>query len=841
MAPWISLFCFISLFLNVLFAISARSALLEGGSKVFKKRDYVKYSYYAIEVLDDSLYSPSEVGKLLNITYEGTIGQLVNHHLFSSPKISLTRLNKRGVSSKNVDGDHVIARWNHLRKNRRRFVKRSIDGIISVEKQKLRKLHKRIPLAAPPQIPVPNGGWNAYPQNDEAFAQSFGISDPGFKYQWHLHNTVQRGNDINVTGVWREGITGKGVVVALLDDGLDMDSEDLRDNYFAEGSYDFNDHNPMPRPRLSDDQHGTRCAGEIAAVRNDVCGVGIAWDAKVAGIRILSAEISDIDEAEALNYGYQQNHIYSCSWGPPDDGQSVEAPHGLILKAIHEGINNGRGGKGSLFVFASGNGGANDDNCNFDGYTNSIYTITVGAVDRNGGHPFYSEKCSALLVTTYSSGGGSFIYTTDVGSRTCSDTHGGTSAAAPIAAGIFALVLEIRPDLTWRDMQYLALMSAVPFDLGDDDWAMTAAGRYFSHKFGYGKLDAYKIVKNARTYKNLGPQVSVESDVMTVRKRIPMTEEGIIESIEITQEHLDRANFARLEHITVIINIDHTRRGDIEVDLISPKLVRSKLAAPRRFDSHRAGLSDWTLMTVKHWDESPIGGWTIQVRDRNNPNEWGVFIDWKITFWGEQKNQTSETIFVPSSTIPPQTTIVTPIKIVAPTNVTPITTSNGTPLISQVPDIVNTGVATKKVWTYAASGMAIALIFAALAYLIKKNWGKKTMKDYEFAALSEDDGLIGGEDLIPSSGEKQFLTSREVFAAFGDSDEEFDEKSQPVYDNIYMDAYTDDVPEEFNDEETVIQGESSDSGNSHSSVERQQESVTSQTTDTALAGGNTPP
>lgn len=52
---------------------------------------------------------------------------------------------------------------------------------------------------------------------------------------------------------------------------------------FAEGSYDFNDHVPEPKPRLSDDRHGTRCAGEVAAVKNDVCGVGVAWDSKISG------------------------------------------------------------------------------------------------------------------------------------------------------------------------------------------------------------------------------------------------------------------------------------------------------------------------------------------------------------------------------------------------------------------------------------------------------------------------------------------------------------------------------------------------------------------------------
>jgi kexin len=178
---------------------------------------------------------------------------------------------------------------------------------------------------------------------------------------------------------------------------------------WAEGSWDYNDHVPLPLPRLSDDQHGTRCAGEIAAVKNDVCGVGVAYDSKVAGIRILSGQITDADEAAALNYGFDKTSIYSCSWGPPDDGRSMEAPSNLIEKAVLNGIQNGRGGKGSIFVFASGNGAGSGDQCNFDGYTNSIYSVTVAAVDVKGHHPYYSEACAANMIVAYSSGGGNNI------------------------------------------------------------------------------------------------------------------------------------------------------------------------------------------------------------------------------------------------------------------------------------------------------------------------------------------------------------------------------------------------------------------------------------------------
>jgi kexin len=188
------------------------------------------------------------------------------------------------------------------------------------------------------------------------------------------------------------------------------------------------------------------------------------------------------------------------------------------------------------------------------------------------------------------------------GDTLCTSMHGGTSAAAPLASGVYALVLSIRPDLNWRDIQHLSVRTAVTVNPTDGSWRKTAAGRMYSHKFGYGRLDAYAIVEDAKTWTTVNPQVNFSSKVTEVNKAIPQGEkEEIRTSIEITQKDVDSVNMTRLEHITVTINIDHARRGDVSVNLVSPNNVISNLLVARQNDGATSGFHNWTVMTVAHW------------------------------------------------------------------------------------------------------------------------------------------------------------------------------------------------------------------------------------------------
>lgn len=91
--------------------------------------------------------------------------------------------------------------------------------------------------------------------------------DPFYREQWYLHGGSQEGFDMNVIPAWRKGYSGKGIVVSILDDGIQTNHPDLAQNYDPLASSDINDNDSDPMPRDNgDNKHGTRCAGEVAAV-----------------------------------------------------------------------------------------------------------------------------------------------------------------------------------------------------------------------------------------------------------------------------------------------------------------------------------------------------------------------------------------------------------------------------------------------------------------------------------------------------------------------------------------------------------------------------------------------
>lgn len=475
-------------------------------------------------------------------------------------------------------------------------------------------------------------------------------SDPLYNYQWYLKNTGQAGGkarlDLNVEKAWALGFTGKNITTAIMDDGVDYMHPDIKNNFNAEASYDFSSNDPFPYPRYTDDwfnSHGTRCAGEIAAARdNGVCGVGVAYDSKVAGIRMLDQPyMTDLIEANSMGHEPNKIHIYSASWGPTDDGKTVDGPRNATMRAIVKGVNEGRDGLGSIFVWASGDGGEDDD-CNCDGYAASMWTISINSAINNGENAHYDESCSSTLASTFSNGGRNpetGVATTDLYGR-CTRSHSGTSAAAPEAAGVFALALEANPKLTWRDLQHLTVLTSTRNSLFDgrcrdlpdlglttadnhkkiDDncthfeWQMNGVGLEYNHLFGFGVLDAAEMVMLAMVWKTAPPRYHCTAGTIDTPHEIPEDGNLILELD--TDACLGRSTEVRyLEHVQAVVSFNSTRRGDTTLYLVSPMGTRTMILSRRpKDDDSKDGFTNWPFMTTHTWGENPIGKWRLIAR-----------------------------------------------------------------------------------------------------------------------------------------------------------------------------------------------------------------------------------
>ncbi|XP_031360079.1 neuroendocrine convertase 2 [Lonchura striata] len=475
------------------------------------------------------------------------------------------------------------------------------------------------------------------------------MNDPLFTKQWYLINTGQAdgtpGLDLNVAEAWELGYTGKGVTIGIMDDGIDYLHPDLASNYNAKASYDFSSNDPYPYPRYTDDwfnSHGTRCAGEVsAAANNNICGVGVAYNSKVAGIRMLDQPfMTDIIEASSISHMPQVIDIYSASWGPTDNGKTVDGPRELTLQAMADGVNKGRGGKGSIYVWASGDGGSYDD-CNCDGYASSMWTISINSAINDGRTALYDESCSSTLASTFSNGRKrnpeAGVATTDLYGN-CTLRHSGTSAAAPEAAGVFALALEANLHLTWRDMQHLTVLTSKRNQLHDEvhRWRRNGVGLEFNHLFGYGVLDAGAMVKMAKDWKTVPERFHCVGGSIQEPEKIPASGKLLL---RLTTDACEgKENFVRyLEHVQAVITVNSTRRGDLNINMTSPMGTKSILLSRRpRDDDSKVGFDKWPFMTTHTWGEDPRGTWALEIGFVGSQPQRGVLKEWTLMLHGTQ-------------------------------------------------------------------------------------------------------------------------------------------------------------------------------------------------------------
>ncbi|MFI5551758.1 S8 family peptidase [Streptomyces sp. NPDC051738] len=460
-------------------------------------------------------------------------------------------------------------------------------------------------------------------------------NDTEYTKQWDLFETTA---GMNVPGAW-DVATGSGVTVAVIDTGY-VSHSDLGANIVA--GYDFisdtavsndgngRDSNPADTGDWTTDGqcstdwtattsswHGTHVAGTIAAVTNNSKGVaGIAYGAKVSPLRVLGQ-----------CGGYDSDIIDAITWASGGTVSGVPA-NTNVAKVINMSLGGGGAcstatqsainaavNRGTAVVVAAGNSNANAANYSPASCNN---VISVAAADRQGNRSYYSNFGSVVDIAapggeTNSVTANGILSTLNSGTQGPSsesyEYYQGTSMAAPHVAGLAALMKSANASLTPAQIE-----SAIKTN------SRTLPGTC-SGGCGAGLADAAKTVQavSGSSGGSTGGTTFTSSGALSV----PDNGSAVESSITVSGRSGNAPSA-----LQVGVDITHTYRGDLVIDLVAPDGSTYRLKAASSSDS-ADNVS--TTYTVNASSETANGTWKLRVQD-TAADDTGRLNSWKLTF-----------------------------------------------------------------------------------------------------------------------------------------------------------------------------------------------------------------
>ena len=326
------------------------------------------------------------------------------------------------------------------------------------------------------------------------------VNDVYFADQWGLKNIGQyngtTGIDIHYCDARQITTGNSNIVVAVLDEGVEMNHPDLTNMY----SLSFDTENGTS-PSVVRGSHATACAGIIGAHVNNSIGIaGITPDCPIMSVSNLMASTPDsrMKRADGINFAWQNGaSVISNSWGS-------DIPYQIIDDAISNAVQYGRNGKGCVVVFSSGN-----KHIPIVGYPACLENvIAVGAISSSGHRAFFSNYGSGLdlvapgvNISTTDLQGDYGVNTSsslnDYADRNYTNSFIGTSAACPFVSGVAALVLSVNPQLTAKHVKDILESSAQK--IGGYSYLPNPnySNGTWNEEMGYGLVDAYAALKLA--------------------------------------------------------------------------------------------------------------------------------------------------------------------------------------------------------------------------------------------------------------------------------------------------------------------------------------------------------
>jgi subtilisin family serine protease len=358
---------------------------------------------------------------------------------------------------------------------------------------------------------------NTFEFVEPSFVRQLKSHNTYYSHQWGLKNTGQNGGtsgiDINAEAAW--GITrgSDNIKVAVIDDGIDLTHPDLQANLLSGFDATVNAPGGANGSPYGNNAHGTACAGIIGAINNTIGIVGVAPASKIIPVRIAydlygnGWTTNDEWIANGIQYAWDtsQADILSNSWGGGSNSSTINAE-------IANAVTYGRNGKGCVIVFASGNNGVSPVSYP----ANLSDVIATGANTRNGQRATFSNYGTDLDVVAP----GVDIYTTDrqgnagYVSGDYYASFSGTSAACPHVAGIAALILSVRPDLTQAQVRQAIESTCTKLSGYSFSTNSNHSNGTWNNQVGHGLVNAYAAV-NLVAPKIAGPSSPVCSNTVT--------------------------------------------------------------------------------------------------------------------------------------------------------------------------------------------------------------------------------------------------------------------------------------------------------------------------------------
>jgi subtilisin-like proprotein convertase family protein len=447
---------------------------------------------------------------------------------------------------------------------------------------------------------------------------------------WHLSANYAGASDF--IDAWSQQ-NGSGVVISVVDEGVNYRHVDLQGAYDTALDYDPRDTGSSDAaPDTSTQGHGTNVAGLLAGdINNNIGTVGGAQGSTIAATYLRFGTLFDLSELDGVIAHQKNFDVSNNSWGFTqafsDNFQSQQfAGTAAALQSVAE---DGRDGLGTVMVVAAGNGkietasGNIGDDSNFHNFSNSRFVIAVGAHDMSGAPAFFSSPGTNVLLTAPGVG----LLTTDgtAPGSTGAAIVSGTSFAAPLVSSTVALMLAENPDLGYRDVQEILAISATSRIDGVSQQngfgAFNGGGLMFERDGGFGMLDASAAVALARNWSQTSTLANEKELDFSFAPATGLN--GSYAELDVNLTVSDPKGFST-GSVELDLTVTDADLKDLNIVLVSPHGTRAELAENLLQMGNRTYLS-FTFSSIETLGEDPAGTWKLELTHATASSNFAVY------------------------------------------------------------------------------------------------------------------------------------------------------------------------------------------------------------------------